>query len=496
MRLICVAGFYVVLLVLSVIAASVPVGAEKPLPQHHWFDSINVGSTYYVMSAKSVVADGEGFLYVVGETRAFGEVSDVFVAKMNSSDGSIVWVKSIGGGGGEEGSDIVLYGNDTLYVVGSTTSYGEGDFDILLAKINAANGSLEWLLTIGTSNREKAYALTMDDEGKIYVSGCCEGLSTTACVMKINPENRSLEWFKLYGGSNYDSGFDIEYHNGVVYVVGETIAFYGYYDVYVLAANSSNGSYLWSLAFGSSGRDNSESGRTIAVVNNSLYVAGMYPGKTFLAKINSTSQEIEWIKTYYSSDYSKMGMYYAGKEDLVLTSLTTEPEGAGGADAAVADVYPDNGSIKWIRFLGGSNRDRSYGVTVSHSGYVYVVGETKSFSITIDSAKATHAFVSLVSENISDTLTWLNTTGWSPVQVTAPNITATSITPFIHEHHKSVNTADPVIAVQPVVANTISRSLYVAVDENVPIPISEPPVAILVAALALFLIMVRSVLRR
>ena len=266
--------------------------------------------------------------------------------------------------------------------------------------------------------------------------------------------------------------------------------------MYVLAANSSNGSYLWSLAFGSSGRDNSESGRTIAVVNNSLYVAGMYPGKTFLAKINSTSQEIEWIKTYYSSDYSKMGMYYAGKEDLVLTSLTTEPGGAGGADVAVADVYPDNGSIKWIRFLGGSNRDRSYGVTVSHSGYVYVVGETKSFSITIDSAKATHAFVSLVSENISDTLTWLNTTGWSPVQVTAPNITATSITPFIHEHHKSVNTADPVIAVQPVVANTISRSLYVAVDENVPIPISEPPVAILVAALALFLIMVRSVLRR
>jgi len=487
---------YTVLAMLFVLLLINTVYAENSTPQYHWFASINVGSTYYQMSAEDAVSDGQGFLYVVGGTRPHGGTYDVFVAKINLSNGSIAWVKSIGGGNDDYGEDIVLYGGSFLYITGYTSSYGAGDFDIFLAKLNTDDGSLEWLLTIGTSNREKAYALTLGDNGSIYITGACEGYDTTLCVIKINPESKSVEWFRLYGGSNYDTGYDIAYSNGVVYVAGTTIAteYKKYYDVYVLAINSSNGELLWSMAFGTPGTgDTPDDGQAIKVVNNSLYVAGMYGGgKFFLAEINRSSQEFIWARTYGMDTYGgEMDLEYIEGGGLVLGGSTAS-FGAGSADMVVANLYSEDGSIKWVRTLGGGKIDRCNGLTVSPKGYIYAVGQTSSFT---EIEYGFNIVVALVSETIEDTLTWLNSTGWSQVQVTAPTITVTSIVPETHRHHNNVNTVDPTVSEQTISANTISRNFYIATDNNPPTPIPEPWTIALVVTLSIVLLINYSKLR-
>jgi len=105
---------YTVLVMLFVLLLINTVYAENSTPQYHWFASINVGSTYYRMSAENVVSDKQGFLYVVGGTHPFDGYY-IFVAKINSSDGSIVWLKRIGEGKDYGGEDIVLYGDNSLY---------------------------------------------------------------------------------------------------------------------------------------------------------------------------------------------------------------------------------------------------------------------------------------------------------------------------------------------------------------------------------------------
>jgi len=84
--------------------------------------------------AYSVVAEDDGGYVIAGATRSWGAgAQDVLLFKI-SKDGSMVWSTAIGGPGDDICYDVQLA--EWGYVLsGTTTSYGEGDSDMYLVKV-------------------------------------------------------------------------------------------------------------------------------------------------------------------------------------------------------------------------------------------------------------------------------------------------------------------------------------------------------------------------
>ena len=92
--------------------------------------------------ARSLVAEGDSLIYVVGSTSSFGNgLKDIFVLKYDSA-GTLIDSLFWGGAYDETAKDVARYG-DYLYITGETKSFGNGQVfgdhktDGLLLKINA-----------------------------------------------------------------------------------------------------------------------------------------------------------------------------------------------------------------------------------------------------------------------------------------------------------------------------------------------------------------------
>ena len=121
------------------------------------------GNTYITGFFKSsAIVFGNDTLTNINYT---GNVDDIFVAKYDSS-GSVVWAKSIGGTGGDEGWSIDADVNGNTWVTGYANNT-----DILIASYNTL-GNLLRLDSIETSNAaQMGYGIKTDGNGTLFLTG-------------------------------------------------------------------------------------------------------------------------------------------------------------------------------------------------------------------------------------------------------------------------------------------------------------------------------------
>lgn len=108
------------------------------------------------------------YIYSVGITTSFGP-NQIFLLKYDKS-GQLIW-SSVWGGSGSELTRSVGLGNDSsfIYVAGSTSSYGNGDFDVVLLKYDQ-NGNQLWAKTWGGAKLDRSHAIAVNDPF-IYIAG-------------------------------------------------------------------------------------------------------------------------------------------------------------------------------------------------------------------------------------------------------------------------------------------------------------------------------------
>lgn len=152
---------------------------------------------------RSISINEQGSLYISGEfldTLVFNpnmpnatqivsdsSYSEVFIAKYDVS-GEFEWVKKFDGSlySRADGNCVVSDANDNVYVTGrfnyqvdfdsgpdSTFIPSNGNFDIFLAKLNAA-GNLSWVSTFGAENNDAGNDLSIDINGDILFAGYFE----------------------------------------------------------------------------------------------------------------------------------------------------------------------------------------------------------------------------------------------------------------------------------------------------------------------------------
>ena len=120
--------------------------------------------------ARSVVQTNDGGYALAGYTASSGAgASDYWLIKTDSS-GTIQWTKTFGGTGSEGANSIVKTSDGGFAIAGSTNSFGSGNEDFWLVKVDSV-GVMEWSQTYGQADDDNAFSVIQTSDGGYVVAG-------------------------------------------------------------------------------------------------------------------------------------------------------------------------------------------------------------------------------------------------------------------------------------------------------------------------------------
>jgi len=189
--------------------------------------------------AQSVARTADGGFLLVGETNSFGAGNtDARMLKVNA-DGDSLWSRTFGGAGYDYGY-WGMESNAGYVLAGSTDSFGAGPVDAWMAKADLQGDSL-WAYAFGTAEIEYAYAATQT-ENAFLLTGLYNETYDPGQVLLIKTDLNGNElWTETYGDSLLDDlGFSIIQNSDGDYIIaGRSSTRTGNYEAYLLAVEGS-----------------------------------------------------------------------------------------------------------------------------------------------------------------------------------------------------------------------------------------------------------------
>ena len=376
----------------------------------------------------SIALDTQGRIVVAGETDStdfpivggiatYGGTSgictvdapcqDYFILALNAAGTAIRYSTYLGGDGREELGGIAVDANGKIIAVGSTTStnfptanaydstYSTGGtcssatpcYDVTVTKIDpdqTGTNAILYSTYLGENNRDKGQAMTVDSNGKVYLTGFSEsdGYPTRYALQPTRKGNKdlivtvidpslsgdtSLLYSTYLGSSDFESAHAIARDaGGNLYLTGRTgtskfplrdplqyLSHAGMcgsvscYEAFVTKLNISTNTLVYSTYLGGSQTDE---GNGIAVDSyGRAYVTGFTR----------------------STDFPTLNAIQSTK---AADGCSVPP----CADAFLSVLEPDGQAFAYSTYLGGDQEDIANGIRVDANNNVYVVGETFS----------------------------------------------------------------------------------------------------------------------
>jgi hypothetical protein len=277
------------------------------------------------------------------------------------------------------------------------TLYSRSTLNLLLNGLSA-NADLQLLDNNGiaieksssSGTSAEAIARTLD-AGTYYIRVYPNGSANTNYNLSVSAPP-VLEWTRQLGTSGYEEAYAIAVDSaGNVYITGETSGNLGgtnagSNDVW-LAKYDNSGNQQWIRQFGTSQSDYSygvavDSAGNVYLTGDTLgNLGGTSAGSrdAWVAKYNSSGTQ-QWIRQLGTSQSdSSYGVAVDSAGNVYLTGGTSGNLGgtnAGSRDAWVAK-YNSSGNQLWIRQFGTSQYDSTSGLAVDKFGNVYITGDTK-----------------------------------------------------------------------------------------------------------------------
>ncbi|HEC82742.1 MAG TPA: hypothetical protein ENI53_02530 [Thermoplasmatales archaeon] len=279
---------------------------------------------------------------------------DGWIFKVDEN-GNEIWSKFYGGKK-EDILQSVVEAKGGYIAVGYTLSYGRGDADFWVLKIDK-DGNEIWNKTYGSKYVEYADYIVKGENSYIIAGQKIENDNYMTWVLKID-ENGEEIWNKTYDIFGYVS-FIKKIDNG--YILGGETAFYG-----CLAKIDENGNIKWVRIYDG-----------IDIIKDIEYAANGYIllGSSHIIKTDWKGNK-EWIKKLNSR--IDIGNSILKIEDNRYIIAGGTSCGAGGEDAFLIKI-DDNGDEIWNKTFGGRMNDIA--VKVIKRGEIYfVLGNTESFS--------------------------------------------------------------------------------------------------------------------
>ena len=305
---------------------------------------------------------------------------DVFIQKLDAS-GNFLWAKTFGGASADHAESVFTDQNGNIYTAGRFTQTVDfdpgsgvashsslGSFDVFVQKLDA-EGNFLWAKTFGGANYDVCYALKVDSDGNVYITGNFMGtvdfdpgsevytLTATennrnTFVQKMDTNGNFL-WAKSFaGGANWGTSLNLD-SSGNIYttgtIFGQTDFDPGsgtfllnssqYYGTFVQKMDSS-GNFLWAKSFG-----------------------GSYNLNTSYSTVDSSGN------IYTTGSFDFPGDYDPSDGTSTLTS--------NGHQDVFIQKMDASGNFLWAKNFGGSCEycvDVSKSISVDTFGNIYTTG--------------------------------------------------------------------------------------------------------------------------
>jgi len=316
-------------------------------------DPVFVYSTYLSRAGGSIAVDSAANAYVAGGTNAAnfptgnplqasygGGNSDACVTKINASGSALVYTVCLGGSGDESAGGIAIDGAGNAYITGTTTS---PDFP--------------------TSN-----AFQASNHGTFAISN--------VFVTKINASGTALVYSTYLGGSG---GLHQEADGGIPR--GDSPV--------GIAVDGAGNAYITGTAMSAD-----------FPIKNPLQANKSDPSafSMFVTKIDASGSTLVY-STYLGGNAGAGGIaadiagnaYVAGTTSS-STGFPTSNRlqlGGTGSDVFVTKINPTGSALLYAAFFGGSGQDFASGIAIDGAGNSYVTGGTRSTDFPIVGAVQT-----------------------------------------------------------------------------------------------------------
>ncbi len=172
--------------------------------------------------ANKIIYTGDGYL-VVGKTESYGHGDfDMYMIKLNKK-GKWQWYNAFGGGDDDTANDVIQMNDGGYLLVGSTNSFGLTRDDVLIVKTDK-DGKRLWQRNYGGNYADEAYAIARSPDGGFVIAGRTESFNRRngfdLYLFKIDAHGK-LIWQRTHGGKSDDAGYDIITTRDGYLIVGE-----------------------------------------------------------------------------------------------------------------------------------------------------------------------------------------------------------------------------------------------------------------------------------
>lgn len=114
---------------------------------------------------------------------------DIFLTKSDKT-GKILWQKTYGGTSYDKAGQVIKTPDQGYLIVGSTSSFGRGNYDVLLIKITT-DGEVEWQQTYGGFFNEYGYFVSAFSSGEGFE---IEGTQQTCSTPNVSNDCKDSVW--------------------------------------------------------------------------------------------------------------------------------------------------------------------------------------------------------------------------------------------------------------------------------------------------------------
>jgi len=356
---------------------------------------------------------------------------DQTVGALFGTPGTALWVKQIGSEDIDSGVHVRIDGTGDLIAVGQfrrTIMVGpgltsDGGHDIYVLKLSSSTGGVIWARRFGGTSDDYVSDVTVDGLNNIYICGAFQGTvdfgggpltatgSTATYALKFDADG-NFGWVRKIDGSGLTGGA-IAANGNTVIVAGDytnsitvdttTLMSAGSVDVFTLKMSASTGATTWFRSFGGLSLDDAgsvalDSGGNVVLTGTfrdtvnfgggPLSTPGPASLNGFLLKLADASGAHLLSKQFSSRESHGAAIAIDPANDIYITGGFQESVDFGCASnptasqANIADVflvkYTQAGSCTWAKGFGGmattSVSRVVSAIAVNNSGDVAVVG--------------------------------------------------------------------------------------------------------------------------
>lgn len=329
----------------------------------------------------------EGF-FITGYTFSHGTGdSDLLVIKTDDK-GNREWSGIFGGAGTEYGNACLCL-PDGYLVAGYTSSFGSGGRDVYVIKLDK-KGKEIWSRTFGGPSWDVGTALCESGDGNFYVCGYTHSFGKgeeDVYLVKIDKNGNKL-WSKTFGGERLDMANSISRTKDDGLLIGATSGSFSNNTDFYLIRTDGQGKELWSKTYAAEGTrghafewcnamvGTRDGGAILTGYSDSQDVMDVYVIKT-----DAEGNEV-WTKTLGNKPFYDFGNTVLELEDegyfIAGTTKSIMPsEEIYNNDVYLVRLDPD-GNVLWEKSFGDSGSDWASTAALTGQGEVVVAGHTNS----------------------------------------------------------------------------------------------------------------------